>query len=77
MDIEYEIADRHCSKNLYVLDDEEAQKISDLIKKARAAATKQKARRYLDWADSLPWRGHMNHLAKVDEFSCFNPIKSS
>ena len=77
MDIEYEIADRHCSKNLYVLDDEEAQKISDIIKKARAAPTMQKARRYLDWADSLAWRGHMNHLGKVGEFSFVNPNKSS
>ena len=68
MDIEDELPDRLCSQNLYFLDDEEAQKISDLIKKARAAATKQKARRYLDWADSLVWRGHMNHLRKLVEF---------
>ena len=68
MDIEYELPDRLCAQNLYFLDDEEAQKISDLIKKARAALTKQKARRYLDWADSLAWRGHMNHLGKVGEF---------
>ncbi|KAF0140958.1 MAG: hypothetical protein FD143_3507 [Ignavibacteria bacterium] len=68
MDIEDELPDRLCSQNLYFLDDEEAQKISDLIKKARAAATKQKARRYLDWADSLAWRPHMHHLGKVVEF---------
>ena len=68
MDIEYEIADRLCSNNLYFIYDEEAQKISDLITKAPAAPTKQKAKRYLDWADSLAWRGHMNHLGKVVEF---------
>ena len=68
MDIEFELADRLCSKNLYFLDDEEAQKISDLIKKARSTPPKQKARRYLDWADSLVWRGHLNHLRKVAEF---------
>ena len=33
MDIEYELPDQLCSQNLYFLDDEEAQKISDLIKK--------------------------------------------
>ena len=44
MDIEYELPDRRCSQNLYFLDGDEAQKISDLIKKARAAVTKQKAR---------------------------------
>ena len=60
--------DRLCSKSHYFLDDEKAQKVSDLIKKARAAPTKQKARRYLDWADSLVWRGHMNQLEKVVEF---------
>ena len=69
MDIEYELPDPLCSQNLYFLDDEEAQNISDLIQKARSAPTKQKARRYLDWADSLAWRGHMNHLGKVGEFS--------
>ena len=44
MDIEYELPDRLCSQNLHFLDDEEAQKISDLMKKARAAPTKQKAK---------------------------------
>ena len=78
MDIEYELPDRLCSRNLYFLDDEEARKISDLIKKARAAPNKQKARRYLDWADSLAWRGHMNHLGKVDEFSfCQSELNKS
>ena len=69
MHIEYELPDRLCSKNLYFLDDEKAQKISDLIKKARAAPTKQKARRYLDWTDSMVWRWQMNLLGKVGEFS--------
>ena len=68
MDIEDELPDRLCSQNLYFLDDDKAQKVADLIKKARAAPTKQKARRYLDWADSLVWRGHMNQLEKVVEF---------
>ena len=60
MDIEEELHDRLCSQNLYFRNDEEAQKISVL--------SKQKAGRYLDWADSLVWRGHMNHLGKVAEF---------
>ena len=68
MDIEDELRDRLCSQNHYFLDDEKAQMVSDLIKKARAAPTKQKARRYLAWADSLVWRGHMNQLEKVVEF---------
>ena len=72
MDIEYELPDRLCSQKLYFLDDEEAQKMSALMKKARAASTRHKARRYLDWADSLVWRGHIKHLGKVDEFSCVN-----
>ena len=68
MDIECELPDRLCSQNLYFLDDEDAQQITDLNKKARSAPTKQKARRYLYWADSLVWRGHKNHLWKVVGF---------
>ena len=53
MDIEDELRDRLCSQNHYFLDDEKAQMVWDLIKKARAAPTKQKARRYLAWLNSL------------------------
>ena len=68
MNIDDELHDRLCSKKFDFLDDEEAQKISDLIKKARASPTKQKARRSLDGGNSLVWRGHMNHLGMGGEF---------
>ena len=68
MDIEEELPHRLCSQNHYILDEEKAQMVSDLFKKARAAPIKQKARGYLSWADSLVWRGLMNQLEKVVKF---------
>ena len=57
MNIDDELLYRLCSKKLDFLDDEEAQKIATLIKNARSTPTKQKARWYLDWADSVAYKG--------------------
>ena len=73
MDIEDEIHERICSIKFDYLDEKEAQDIAKLINKARSAPRKSTARWYLAWADSLVYKARM----KVDEFSCFNPKKSS
>ena len=68
MDIEDEIHERACSIKFDYLNDEEAQAIATLIKKARSAPSRSKARWYLAWADTLVYKARMN----VDEFSCVN-----
>ena len=73
MGIEDEIHERVCSIKFDYLDEKEARDIAKLIQKARSAPLKSTARWYLDWADSLGEKA----LNKEDEFSCFNPNKSS
>ena len=68
MDFEDEFDNRIFSKNLYFLDDEDARKISELIRKSRSPPTKEKARRLLAWADSLSYRGLLSKLGKVCDF---------
>ena len=53
MTIEVEIHERVCSIKFDYLDDEEAQSIAKLIKKARSAPTRSKAMWFLAWAHSL------------------------
>ena len=63
-----ELPERLWPKNLKFLDDEDVKKITGLITKACSAATKQKARWYLDWAESLAYKA----LRKICEFSGVN-----
>ena len=73
MGVEDEIQDRFCLIIFDYLDEKDARDIRKLIQKARSAPMKSRAMWYLDWADSLVEKARN----KVDEFSCFNPIKSS
>ena len=68
MNIEEEIHERVCSIKFDYLDDEEAQAIAKLIKKARSTPARSKARWYLAWADSLVYKARI----KVDDVSCVN-----
>ena len=45
--------DLECFKSHYYLDDETHQKILEIIERAHTAPNKHRARRLLDWADSL------------------------
>ena len=65
MNIEVELHDRLCSIKVDFIDDEEAQRIATLIKKARSTPSRPKERWYPDWADSLVYKARI----KVDEFS--------
>ena len=58
MNIEDELHERVCSIKFDYLDDEEAQKIATLIKKARSAPTRPKARWYLDGGFSVVQRAY-------------------
>ena len=73
MGIEDEIRERTWSMKVDDLNEKEARDITKLIQKARSAPRKSTARWYLAWADSLVEKARN----KVDEFSCFNPNKSS
>ena len=68
MNIEDEIHEPVCSIKFDYLNDKEAQAIATLIKKARLAPTKSKARWSLACANSLVYKARM----KLDEFSCVN-----
>ena len=73
MVIEDEIHEVVFSIKFKYLDEKEARDIRKVIEKARSAPRKCTARWYLDWSDSLVEKARN----KVDEFSCFNPNKSS
>ena len=58
MKIEDELHDQLCYIKFDFLDDEDAQKIATLIKKARSGATRPKARWYLDGGFSVVQRAY-------------------
>ena len=60
--------ERECLKSHYYLDDETHQKIFELIERARSATNKHRARRLLDWADSLTYNAIIAEIEMVGGF---------
>ena len=65
--MDFDIEDRIYLKGLYYIDDETHQKKLELIERARTATKKHRARRPLDWADSLAYKGYIAQIQLVRE----------
>ena len=52
-------------KSHYYLDDDTHQNILEIIERARTAANKHRARRLLDWADSLTFNAIIAEIEMV------------
>ena len=59
--------DLECFKSHYYLDAETHQKILEISERARTATNKHRARRLLDWADSLAYKGYIAQIELVGE----------
>ena len=60
--------ERECFKSHYYLVDETHQKILEIIERARSTTNKHRARRLLNWSDSLTYNAVIAEIDMVGEF---------